>query len=141
MTERKAKYRAYLKSQDWSRKRVKKFQRSQWCAICGSDERLQVHHLFYRPQLKEAQQSDLRILCDRCHKIGHELISAHKIKINLSQIKHHGVCFNILRNGVLRHLGVDLSHVARRVYEENRLVESCHEQLDRDFERAIAADK
>jgi hypothetical protein len=141
MTGRKAKYRAYLKSRDWSHKRAKKFRRSQWCAICGSDEQLQVHHLFYRPKLNKTQQSDLRILCDRCHKIGHELIAAHKIKINLSQIRNHGECFNILRKGVLKHLGVDLSHDARRAFEENKLAEYSHLNLDRDFERAIAADK
>lgn len=137
MKSSKAKYREYLASQDWQRKRARKFRRSQWCAICGSDERLQVHHLFYRRQLEKAEQSDLRILCDRCHKIGHQLIATRKIRINLSQVKHHGVCFNILRNGVLRYLGVSLAHVARRAWEENNQADIGFEKLENELNQAI----
>lgn len=77
-------YLAYLKSTDWQQKRRKKLNRKgrlkRRCAICGSRDNLDIHHLIYRTPLSAARQNDLRVLCRRCHGLTHDLIRSGVLK-------------------------------------------------------------
>lgn len=75
---RKEQYKQYLTSKDWKAKRTKKI-RGRKCAICHSGKGLHVHHLIYR-KWTDVKQSDLRVLCWRCHKLVHRLIDTGKLK-------------------------------------------------------------
>jgi len=96
-------YNLYLKSADWKRKRLAKYRnsRSKKCAICLDWKNLQVHHLIYRPELESTRNSDLRILCDRCHKTTHELINSGVIKFKSEK---HQSRFYTIKNHVKNHL-------------------------------------
>ena len=60
-------YRQYLKSARWRQKReARKSQDGYRCVRCGSDERLEVHHISYQ-RLGWEPLSDLRTLCHECH--------------------------------------------------------------------------
>lgn len=76
----KAKYREYLKSQDWKFKRKKKLSKSKKrCAICGWNEMLDVHHVAYK-NWYDVTTGDLRIMCRVCHDLIHKLENEGKIK-------------------------------------------------------------
>lgn len=66
-------YKQYLRSDDWKRKRAMKRRGHDACAICGSMERLDVHHLLYR-NLFDVVMSDLRVICRACHDTAHRLM-------------------------------------------------------------------
>ena len=70
---RKLRYAAYLQSEDWQKKRSAKFARSRICALCGAKKKLQVHHLVYR-DLWDVRLTDLRVVCNACHEIIHDLL-------------------------------------------------------------------
>jgi len=73
------KYQDYLNSAHWKNLRSKKYsKKKRSCAICGSSERLEVHHLIYK-NLTDVETSDLRVLCHRCHFLAHDLMKAGKI--------------------------------------------------------------
>jgi hypothetical protein len=75
----KQKYQEYLKSDDWRQKRTAKLARAKYrCAICGDGKKLHVHHLIYR-QWFNVRMSDLRVLCERCHGVSHELMDLGQI--------------------------------------------------------------
>jgi hypothetical protein len=93
-------YGDYLKSADWKRKRAKKFSRKRRCAICGAVENLQVHHLNYK-NLYDVVNSDLRVLCERCHKTTHDLMKRHII---VFKNKNHQSRFAIIKNRVKKEL-------------------------------------
>ena len=99
-------YQEYLKSTDWFIKRKKKLNRNggtkKRCAICGSQQSLNIHHLNYK-NLIDVQQSDLRILCQNCHKITHQLLKFGKIKFKNDN--HHSR-FAIIKNKVKAYLGI-----------------------------------
>lgn len=65
-------YRAYIASRQWKeRKRKLLEKRGHYCQDCGSFTRNpQVHHLNYE-RLGVERESDLLILCRRCHKDEH----------------------------------------------------------------------
>ncbi len=98
-------YQNYLNSEDWLLKRITKFNKSKTkcCAVCGSRERLEVHHLFYRSDLKEAENTDLRIFCRICHETAHELIKLGVIKF---KNKNHHSRFAITRNALVKYLSL-----------------------------------
>ena len=77
-------YQDYLKSADWKKKRMRKFNRyggkKKRCAICAATDKLHVHHLVYRDRLEDAEDNDLRILCEDCHKAAHRLFREGKLK-------------------------------------------------------------
>jgi hypothetical protein len=66
-------YKHYLQSDDWKEKRAAKLRKHRRCQICRSKEQLDVHHLNYRRWI-DVLQSDLRVLCRRCHGIAHRLM-------------------------------------------------------------------
>jgi 5-methylcytosine-specific restriction endonuclease McrA len=67
-------YRRMLHDPRWLQLRLKIIQmdRSR-CILCGSQERLEVHHLLYRPNCKpwQYQDEDLVTLCRKCHAHAH----------------------------------------------------------------------
>ena len=107
-------YADYLKSKDWKNKKRRKFRRSQSCAICRETENLHVHHLFYRRRIEDALQSDLRILCEKCHRATHDLIASGEMKLKLSKIENHTKAFEFLKSNVLAYFG------AQKLNEEMR---------------------
>lgn len=82
-------YQEYLKSDHWQSLRKRKLSHSKCrCAICGSTDRLEVHHLQYK-NIFDVDLTDLRILCNRCHDLFHELKRSGKI--NLKPGSHHSL--------------------------------------------------
>jgi len=72
-------YRKYLQSDYWKERRFE-FRKAtkQRCWICGSKKDLQVHHKRYQRKwgktiLFREKNTDLRLLCDRCHGTIHQL--------------------------------------------------------------------
>lgn len=93
-------YKDYLKSEDWLTKRYLKRLKRNNCAICNSKDKLDVHHLNYR-NLVDVLQSDLRVLCRRCHFLAHDL---HKQgKIVFTSTNHHSR-FTLIKTAVKKHL-------------------------------------
>ena len=103
-------YEDYLESEDWKKKRRKKFARKRRCGICGSTENLNVHHINYG-NLYDVEMSDLRVLCERCHKLAHELIKAGKI--NFKNTNHHSR-FGITKGAVKKYLGLKNRNMFRK---------------------------
>ena len=95
-------YSDYLKSEDWHTKRGIKYSSGKGCAICSSKDNLNIHHLNYR-NLTDVSQSDLRILCRRCHKLAHNLYK--KGKIRFKSDNHHSR-FTLIKTAVKKELGL-----------------------------------
>lgn len=95
-------YKQYLKSNDWKTKRARKYKKPRRCAICASTENLDVHHLNYR-NLFDVLQSDLRVLCRRCHYLAHDLHKQGKIKFKSTD---HNSRFILIKIAVKKHLGL-----------------------------------
>lgn len=69
---RRAWYANYLKSDHWKATRLLALEHyGNRCSICGSSERLQVHHKHYS-SLKHETMADLQVLCVGCHENSHE---------------------------------------------------------------------
>ena len=67
-------YEKYLRSAAWSDKRTARLRIDHGrCAICGSGQDLNVHHLTYRNIMKEDVQQDLVTLCRPCHAMLHRI--------------------------------------------------------------------
>lgn len=96
-------YREYLKSPDWQKKRAKKRSKSDRCAVCGDTRQLDVHHLNYR-NWTDVVMSDLRVLCRRCHTVAHELMGRGVIKFRPGG-SHHSR-FAVTKNAVVREIGM-----------------------------------
>lgn len=58
--------------------------RDKVCQVCGTDKKLNVHHIYYDNRLKAWQYPDesLITLCERHHKIEHDALKYFK-NINL----------------------------------------------------------
>jgi len=67
-------YKEYLQSDDWKNKRKKKLLKKRRCAICSETKNLDVHHIFYK-NWYDVENSDLRVLCRRCHYKTHDLMN------------------------------------------------------------------
>ena len=65
-------YNAYISnSPEWAAKRKQKLQQVGYrCQGCGSDERLEVHHLTYE-RFGHERLEDLQVLCHLCHMREH----------------------------------------------------------------------
>lgn len=72
-SDRKEWYRKeYLHSKHWRKTRNKALVKANFrCEQCGSNQRLQVHHLTYKRLGNEAQ-GDLKVLCSNCHRYIHK---------------------------------------------------------------------
>ena len=70
--KQKTRYHQYLASEEWARKKKAALERAEYkCARCGSGSSLHVHHRHYDHVRKE-HESDLIVLCARCHALAHE---------------------------------------------------------------------
>lgn len=101
MSTGQERYRQYLQSDDWKKKRARKRAKRDRCAICGDTKRLDVHHLNYR-NWTDVQMSDLRVLCRRCHEVAHGLMKRGVIRFKSDS--HHSR-FAITKNAVRREIG------------------------------------
>jgi phage terminase large subunit GpA-like protein len=66
------KYIAYIKSPQWKEKRLRALKT--WgnvCQMCGSSNRIEVHHKTY-DRLGKELMTDLMIVCHSCHEKIHE---------------------------------------------------------------------
>lgn len=99
-------YKQYLSGSDWINKRVTKLERKNGekrrCAICSSKTNLDVHHLNYR-NLYDVEQSDLRVLCRRCHFLAHNLHKRGAFRFT-SENQHSR--FERIKAAVKRELGL-----------------------------------
>lgn len=78
--DKRAYYReCYLKSDHWKNLRAKKLAVNPVCQRCGSDQRVDVHHLRYR-QLYDVGLVDLLSLCRRCHDYEHAILEQDRQK-------------------------------------------------------------
>ena len=95
-------YKDYLNTEDWKEKRKNKYQKQRRCAICASESNLNVHHLNYK-DLVNVTNSDLRVLCQRCHYLTHDLYKRGKFKFRSDN--HHSR-FAIIKTAVKKELGL-----------------------------------
>lgn len=95
-------YKTYLTTEDWRMKRNAKLAKTSRCGICGSKEHLDVHHLNYK-DLYSVTLADLRVLCRRCHFLGHELHRAGKLVFTS---ENHHSRFALFKHAVKTHLGL-----------------------------------
>ena len=69
----KEEYAEYLLGEHWGIVREKALERGEYkCALCADTEKLNVHHNTYE-RLYEELDTDLVVLCERCHKTHHTL--------------------------------------------------------------------
>lgn len=72
-------YSEYLLSDEWKAKRKQKLiQGGGKCEVCGTQKRLQIHHLTYERIFRE-ELSDLMILCRKHHEAVEELYADGKL--------------------------------------------------------------
>lgn len=105
-------YQDYLLSDDWKQKRAQKRRRNNRCAVCAATENLDVHHLNYRG-LYDVQQSDLRVLCRRCHYIAHILLKCGKY--SFTSQSHHSR-FSKLKSAVKKELGLTNHNLFKKAF-------------------------
>lgn len=69
-------YHTYLRSRHWQNFRGHMFTIQKKCQLCGSTEKLQVHHKWYGTRKKSIlyreTKDDVVVLCDRCHQKYHK---------------------------------------------------------------------
>jgi len=71
--EHSARYKRYIKSKEWARKRTEYFAAfGRACQACRSQDRVQVHHKSYA-NLENEPLEDLAGLCEGCHVLVHRL--------------------------------------------------------------------
>ncbi len=100
----------YLKSKEWKTlKSLKESKSPKRCSICLSDGLIDLHHLFYRENLNDAQTSDLRWLCRRCHEKAHDLIN-RGIIVFKKDWSHHAM-FAVTKSKVKQSLGMVRIHI------------------------------
>ena len=71
LNNRKEQYKEYLQSEHWKETRTKALKRAGYkCQVCGYKSNLQVHHNNYS-NLGHEDDTDLVVLCWKCHKTFH----------------------------------------------------------------------
>ncbi len=73
MTGKQA-YRRFLQSDFWKGLSAKHKATSKGCERCGSRDRLQSHHKFYREDWYQTEIGDLEVLCRKCHRKAHGIV-------------------------------------------------------------------
>src|SRR5438128_11553168 len=98
-------YQQYLDSNEWKKIKIRK-ERSvkKRCSICASSEKIDLHHLFYRPALDSVRNSGLRWLCRHCHGIVHSLKKSGEL--HFPKPTNHHSCFAITKTAVRKQLGL-----------------------------------
>lgn len=72
ITSHKQNYNDYISSEEWFKKRklALKFH-GKSCKKCGTSKRLHVHHMTYVNFKNENIETDLTVLCKKCHEKYH----------------------------------------------------------------------
>jgi hypothetical protein len=71
-------YAEYLQTEHWAKTREKRLSQSLcYCAVCGRDNYLHVHHETYK-NIGQEKMTDLKVLCWIHHKKLHEFIEINK---------------------------------------------------------------
>lgn len=66
-------YTQQLNNPQWKAKRLSILERDDYsCKLCGSTDKLHVHHIKYTGKAWEAPDENLITLCSCCHKIVHK---------------------------------------------------------------------
>lgn len=74
VSERKLRYRKYLKSEHWKKLRAEVVARDGGkCTECDVRQKLEAHHLVYREPLESCTPVDLVTLCRTHHRLAHGL--------------------------------------------------------------------
>lgn len=77
----KVDYTEYMKSPEWKARKKKALARQvDGCAICCSTKKLQVHHRTYK-RLGHELETDLVVLCGRCHRTFHGILVRRPEKV------------------------------------------------------------
>jgi hypothetical protein len=75
-TKRAQKYNAYLRSEHWRNFRGHILTLRRRCEVCGSTEKLQVHHKWYGTRknsiLYREKDDEVAVLCQKCHEKYHK---------------------------------------------------------------------
>lgn len=76
----KINYKEYIKSDLWVKRKNKLFQlKGRFCEKCKSSEKISVHHLRYiKSEFGNEKDTDLAIMCWKCHTKFHEIYGVHK---------------------------------------------------------------
>lgn len=78
-------YRKYLRSPEWKSKREELFKlRGKKCEMCGSTEKIHVHHLTYE-RIGDETMQDLQVLCEKHHMEQHPKWNSLKTKKYLNR--------------------------------------------------------
>lgn len=64
-------YAEYLQSDHWKKLRKRKLKESPSCLVCKTEKTLEVHHIRYK-NLTDVKLTDLRTLCEKCHRTLHK---------------------------------------------------------------------
>lgn len=68
-------YHEYLKSSHWRNFKKRYFaSHPRLCAVCGSSEKIELHHVSYERLGNEREDSDVKPLCRPCHEVTHLLV-------------------------------------------------------------------
>lgn len=116
-------YKEYLHSEEWKRiKGMKESKKEKSCAFCGATKFIELHHLFYRKDLKDTKLGDLRWLCCRCHDATHFLIKKGLIQ---SDGQNSVKTFYQQRRAVLKKIRVRLNKGGKfgdpKTYKHNKI--------------------
>lgn len=88
--DRKIQYENFIKSKEWKLIRQRLFdERGKICEKCKLTEDIHVHHLNYKRLGGKERNSDLQVLCKKCHMELHGLKYDGKTKIKKK--KHKGL--------------------------------------------------
>lgn len=73
--QRKINYYTYIQSDEWKEKSDAAKERAGWhCQLCSKHtEKLNTHHNTY-DRLGRERESDLIVLCERCHEKHHDIL-------------------------------------------------------------------
>jgi hypothetical protein len=80
LSVRQVAYRKFLQSPFWKSLRADKIRRVRRCEKCRWKKGLQAHHINYPADWFQTTLDDLQVLCKRCHRIEHGLLSHREIK-------------------------------------------------------------
>jgi len=69
---KKSRYSRYLRSNNWRCFREAILRKFKKCSICGSTERLHLHHLTYENFGRE-DIKDVAVMCENCHNKLHKI--------------------------------------------------------------------
>lgn len=89
MDDKKLEYREYILSEDWNKKRKLAFKLfGKKCQRCKNTKTLHVHHKTYINFKNENVETDLAILCKKCHDKYHDTFGKATIGTTDMFIKH-----------------------------------------------------